>query len=214
MQNFVKTVQQIKPGGKVMLKRNENYGIPLERVIKRNRHIDMIAAELAKVCQKKKFVVLVGRNSEEFSEYAAEVCEYMKQNNSNDILYFSLKLESDEFKSLHPELTVEVNDTPALSIDELENIVKSKNKSSKMSMIVIDDLWLMATQNAYTTKKEEMEEILSKIKRLVEQEKITVLALVLLSKYASKNYSVRKELESYGNFIRWADFIVKSSSEI
>ena len=30
----------------------------------------------------------------------------------------------------------------------------------------------------------------------------------------ANNYSVRKELESYGNFIRWADFIVKSSSEI
>ena len=186
-------------GGKIMLK---------------NRPICMAPRELAEVCQRKKFVVLVGRNSEENSEYATEVCEYVKQNNSNDILCFSLKLESDEFKSVHPELTVEVNDTPALSIDELENIVKSKNKSSKMSMIVIDDLWLMATQNAYTTKKEEVEEILSKIKRLVEQEKITVLALVLLSKYASNNYSVRKELESYGNFIRWADFIVKSSSEI
>ena len=170
--------------------------------------------ELAEMCQKEKFVVLVSRNDKENSEYAAEVCEYVKQNNSNDILYFSLKLESDEFKSVHPELTVEVNDTPALSIDELENIVKSRNNSSKMSMIVIDYLWFMATQNTYTTKKEEMEEILSKIKRLVEQEKITVLALVLLSKYASNNYSVRKELESYGNFIRWVDLIVKSSSEI
>ena len=140
--------------------------------------------------------------------------KYVKQNNSNDILYFSLKLKSDEFKSLHPELTVEVNDTPALSIDELENIVKSRNNSSKMSILVIDDLWLMATQNTYTTKKEEIEEILSKIKQLVEQEKITVLALVLLSKYAPNNYSLRKELESYGNFIRWADFIVKNSSEI
>ena len=124
--------------------------------------------------------------------------KYVKQNNSNDILYFSLKLKSDEFKSLHPELTVEVNDTPALSIDELENIVKSRNNSS----------------NTYTTKKEEIEEILSKIKQLVEQEIITVLALVLLSKYAPNNYSLRKELESYGNFIRWADLIVKSSSEI
>ena len=186
-------------GGEIMLK---------------NSPICMAPRALAEVCQKKKLVVLVGRNSEENSEYAAEVCEYVKQNNSNDILYFSLKLESDEFKSLHPELTVEVNDTPALSIDELENIVKSRNNSSKMSMIVIDYLWFMATQNTYTTKKEEMEEILSKIKRLVEQEKITVLALVLLSKYASNNYSVRKELESYGNFIRWVDLIVKSSSEI
>ena len=170
--------------------------------------------ELAEVCQKKKFVVLVGRNSEENSEYAAEVCEYMKQNNSDDIWYFLLKLESDEFKSLHPELTVEVNDTPALSIDKLENTVKSRNNSSKMSMIVIDYLWLMVTQNTYTTKKEEIEEVLSKIKRLVEQEKITVLALVLLSKYAPNNHSLRKELESYGNFIQWADLIVKSSSEI
>ena len=186
-------------GGEIMLK---------------NSPICMAPRELAEVCQKKKLVVLVGRNSEENSEYAAEVCEYVKQNNSNNILYFSLKLESDEFKSLHPELTVEVNDTPALSIDELENIVKSRNNSSKMSMIVIDYLWLMATQNIYTTKKEEIEEILSKIKRLVEQEKITVLAIVLLSKYASNNHSLRKELESYGNFIQWADLIVKSSSEI
>ena len=129
-------------------------------------------------------------------------------------MYFSLKLESKEFKSIHPELTVEVNDTPALSIDELENIVKSRNNSSKMSMIVIDHLWLMGTQNTYTTKKEEVEEILSKLKRLVEQEKITVLTLVLLSKYAPNNYLLRKELESYGNFVQWADLIVESKSEI
>ena len=188
------------------MKRNE--------FIKRNGPICMTPIELAEVCQKKKFVVLLSRNDKVNSEYAAEVCEYVKQNNSNDILYFSLKLESEEFKSIHPELTVAVNDTPALSIDELENVVKSKNNSSKLSMIVIDYLWLMGTQNTYTTKKEEIEEILSKIKRLVEQEKITVLAIVLLSKYASNNHSLRKELESYGNFIQWAELIVKSSSEI
>lgn len=197
-----------------MLKRNENHGISLEKFIKRNGPICMTPIELAEVCQKKKFVVLVSRNDKENSEYAAEVCEYVKQNNSNDILYFSLKLESEEFKSIHPELTVEVNDTPALSIDELENIVKSRNNSSKMSMIVIDHLWLMGTQNTYTTKKEEVEEILSKLKRLVEQEKITALTLVLLSKYAPNNYLPRKELESYGNFIQWADLIVESKSEI
>lgn len=197
-----------------MLKRNENHGISLEKFIKRNGPICMTPIELAEVCQKKKFVVLVSRNDKENSEYAAEVCEYVKQNNSNDILYFSLKLESEEFKSIHPELTVEVNDTSALSIDELENIVKSRNNSSKMSMIVIDHLWLMGTQNTYTTKKEEVEEILSKLKRLVEQEKITALTLVLLSKYAPNNYLPRKELESYGNFIQWADLIVESKSEI
>lgn len=196
------------------MKRNENHGISLEKFIKRNGHICMTPIELAEICQKKKFVVLVSRNDKENSEYAAEVCEYVKQNNSNDILYFSLKLESEEFKSIHPELTVEVNDTPALSIDELENIVKNKNNTSKMSMVSIDYLWIMGTKNTYATKKEEVEEILSKIKRLVEQEKITVLALVLLSKYAPNSYSLRKELESYGNFMRWADRIVESRSEI
>ena len=188
------------------MKRNE--------FIKRNGPICMTPIELAEVCQKKKFVVLVSRNDKENSEYAAEVCEYVKQNNSNDILYFSSKLESEEFKSIHPELTVEVNDTPALSIDELENVVKSKKNSSKLSMIVIDYLWLMGTQNTYTTKKEEVEEILSKLKQLVEQEKITVLVLVLLSKYAPNNYSLRNESESYGNFMRWSDLIVESRSEI
>ena len=69
-------------------------------------------------------------------------------------------------------------------------------------MIAIDHLWLMGIQNTYATKKEEVEEILSKIKRLVEQEKITVLALILFSKYVPNSYALRKELESYGNFIR------------
>lgn len=58
-------------GGEIMLK---------------NKPICMVPIELAEVCQKKKFVVLVGRNSEENSEYAAEVCEYVKQNNSNDMI--------------------------------------------------------------------------------------------------------------------------------
>ena len=162
-----------------MAENQSRAGKPFGEIMMKNSPICMAPRELAEVCQKKKIVVLVSRNDKENSEYAAEVCEYVKQNNSNDILYFSLKLKSDEFKSLHPELTVEVNDTPALSIDELENIEKSRNNSSKMSMIVINDLWLMAIQNTYTTKKEEIEEILSKIKQLVEQEKITVLALVL-----------------------------------
>ena len=196
------------------MKRNESHGISLEKFIKRNGTICMTPIELAEVCQKKKFVVLVSRNDKENSEYAAEVCECVKQDNSNDILYFSLKLESEEFKSIHPELTVEVNDTPALSIDELENIVKNKNNTSKMSMVSIDHLWIMGTKNTYATKKEEVEEILSKIKRLVEQEKITVLALVLLSKYVPNNYLLRKELESYGNFLQWAYLIVESKSEI
>ena len=47
-------------GGKIMLK---------------NSPICMAPRELAEVCQKKKFVVLVSRNDKENSEYAAEVCE-------------------------------------------------------------------------------------------------------------------------------------------
>ena len=125
-----------------MAENQSRAGKPFGEIMMKNSPICMAPRELAEVCQKKKIVVLVSRNDKENSEYAAEVCEYVKQNNSNDILYFSLKLKSDEFKSLHPELTVEVNDTPALSIDELENIEKSRNNSSKMSMIVINDLYV------------------------------------------------------------------------
>ena len=44
-------------------------------IMLKNRPICMAPRELAEVCQKKKFVVLVSRNDKENSEYAAEVCE-------------------------------------------------------------------------------------------------------------------------------------------
>lgn len=140
----------------------------------------------------------------------AELCEYVNQINSDVILYFSLKAESKDFRSAFPEVVVEIDDTPAVSIEELEYKVKNRNRVSKISMVVVDHLCLMTTQNTCLSRRAQNEEILLKLKQLSVQEKISVLALLPVSRYAPTDYSIKKELETYyGDFTSWVDFIVE-----
>ena len=63
-------------GGKNNMAENQSRaGKPFGEIMMKNSPICMAPRELAEVCQKKKFVVLVSRNDKENSEYAAEVCE-------------------------------------------------------------------------------------------------------------------------------------------
>ena len=61
-------------GGKNNMAENQSRaGKPFGEIMMKNSPICMAPRELAEVCQKKKFVVLVSRNDKENSEYAAEV---------------------------------------------------------------------------------------------------------------------------------------------
>lgn len=171
---------------------------------------NMTTIELAEVCQKGNFVALVSRNDEDNTRYAAELCKDVNQIDSGVTLYFSLKEESKDFRSAFPKVLVEIDDTPAVSIEELEYKVKNKNRVSKISMIVVDHLCLMTTHNTCLSIRAQNEEILLKLKQLLVQEKISVLALLPLSRYAPIDYSIKKELETYyGDFTSWVDFIVE-----
>lgn len=77
----------------------------------------MTTMELAEVCQKGNFVALVSRNNEDNTRYDAELCKDVNQINSDVILYFSLKAESKDFRSAFPEVVVEIDDTPAVSLE-------------------------------------------------------------------------------------------------
>lgn len=89
----------------------------------------MTTIELEEVCQKGNFVALVSRNDEDNTRYAAELCKDVNQIDSGVTLYFSLKEESKDFRSAFPKVLVEIDDTPAVSIEELEYKLK-KQKSS------------------------------------------------------------------------------------
>lgn len=170
----------------------------------------MTTIELAEVCQKGNFVALVSRNDEDNTSYAVELCKDVNQINSDVILYFSLKAESKDFRSTFPGVVVEIDDTPAVSIEELEYKVKNRNRASKISMVVVDHLCLMTTHNTCLSRRVQNEEILSKLKQLSVQEKISVLALLPVSRYVPTDYSIKKELETYyGDFASWVDLVVE-----
>ena len=175
----------------------------------------MTTMELVEICKTGSVIALVSRDDEENTRYAVELCECVSQDNTEDIVYFSLKTNLEEFERAYPGALKVVDDTPAISVENLENKIESRIKSSKVSMIVIDYLALMIFHNKENSRELEFEQILSKLKLLSEQKKISILILLPLSKYAPNNYSIMKELKSYyGDVISNVDFMIPVTSEM
>ena len=188
--------------------------LSFEEFVRRSRHTYMTTLELAEKCKEKKIIALTSRDDEENTRFAVELCKCISQNNTGNILYFSLKASTEKFRSNHPELKVAVDDTAAISIETLECKLKCRNQSSKVSMIVIDCLPLMTSCDHEDFKWTDNEQLLTELKQISEQERISIIVLLPLSKYAPSNYSIQKELEIYyGDYISCVDFTVFVSSE-
>ena len=111
------------------------------------RRTCMTTMELVEICKTGRVIALASRDDEENTRYAVELCECVSRDITEDIVYFSLKRNLEEFDRAYPGVLNVVDDTPAISVENLENKIESRIKSSKVSMIVIDYLALMISHN-------------------------------------------------------------------
>ena len=79
--------------------------------------------ELVKECSTPKLIALLGRDDEENTVYAIEVCKLISKKTDRRIIYFSLKSETKELRKRFEELPFEVDDTAGLEVTWLVGIV-------------------------------------------------------------------------------------------
>lgn len=154
----------------------------------------MLEKEFAKKCKGGTMVALVGRDAEENTRCAVEICQETKE---DIIIYFSLKEIEEEFRAKYPDLQAFVLDTAAIEVEQLVEIVKEKQSISKVKLVVIDYLLLLSSRVKYETRKKEIEANVRVLKEL-SKENISLLILLPLSKYTSKGMLVVDEMRRNG----------------
>ena len=150
--------------------------------------------ELAKKCKDGTMVALVGRDDEENTRCAVEICREIKEETT---IYFSLKEIEEEFRIKYPNLQALVLDTAAIEVERLVEIVKEKQSISQIKLVVIDYLFLLSSRVEYETRKKEIGANVRVLKEL-SKENIPLLILLPLSKYTSKDMLVIDEMRRNG----------------
>ena len=152
---------------------------------------------LVRECRNPKLIALSGRNYEENTLYAIEVCKILSEESDERVLYFSLKSEKEELKKDFGLLPFEIEDTAGLEVSKLVEKVRSANETETIGLVVVDYLPLLSSQCIRKTRQEEIENMVCILKGLAE-EGIPILMLVPLSKYVPMDYSILQEFNQYG----------------
>ena len=160
------------------------------------KHIS--AKELSKKCKKGNIVALTCRDDEENTACSVEICRYISDATEAPILYFSLKEIEEAFRKKHQNLQPVIIDTAAIEVERLVEIVRKKQSTSSISLIVIDYLMLLSTRVDYGTRKEEIESSVRQLKELSVENNVPILILMPLSKYMSNDGSIVDEMGRNG----------------
>ena len=99
-----------------------------------------------------------------------------------------------------------INDTSAISIEQLKLFCNSLE--STIGLIIVDYIPLMSGEGLMKlTRQQEIEEIVSELKEFAVEQKISIIGVLPLSKYALKNVSPLWEMKQYGEVQAFADSI-------
>lgn len=164
--------------------------------------------EFTKECAGSKLIALLGRDDEENTRYAINLCKLLHEKTKRKILCFSLRTEKEVLRKRFSALPFEVDDTAGLEMAKLEEKVRKVNKAERLSLIVIDYLPLLSNQSIQTTRQEEIEDIVRRLKSLSEEIRVPILMLMPLSKYVPMDYPILQEFNQYGCIKTVIDVIV------
>lgn len=162
--------------------------------------------ELAEKCNGTNLIALAGRDEEENTAYAIKVCKCMQA--CDKIIYFSLRDDVDTFRKKNPELSVVIDDTAGLEIEELEGRIRETAEASPIGLVVIDYLQLLSNPMICKTRREEVESIVKRLKQLAEDFSLPILMILSLSKYALMDRPIIREFDQYGDIKSFIDIIV------
>ncbi len=160
--------------------------------------------ELSQECKKVNMTALLSRDDERNSECAIKLCKYMHE--TGKILYFSLRNSISNFKNKDLELPMEIDDTAGIDIEMLE--LKVHNSTICLGGVVIDYLLLMSNHSVSRTRQTEIEDIVSRLKKLSYEINVPILVLIPLSKYVPIDYPIMQEMNQYGDIKDMFDLIV------
>lgn len=124
-----------------------------------------------------------------------------RKTSEDGVLLFSLQHEKKEMWKIlqsmygQEELSkIEIDDTPAIMVERMAEIIAQKAENGAISVFVIDEVPMMTSRKNFTDRKEELRYMIGLLKKCEKKERVVIVAVIPVSKYCTEMQKMRKKM--------------------
>lgn len=81
---------------------------------------------------------------------------------------------------------IEIDDTPAIMVERMAEIIAQKAENGAISVFVIDEVPMMTSRKNFTDRKEELRYMIGLLKKCEKKERVVIVAVIPVSKYCTE----------------------------
>lgn len=164
-----------------------------------------------------KLFVIAGRPAMGKSDFTLDVVKNILKENKSVLMFNMESTKEMILKKIfnnESKLNVEnlfINDNGGIAINEIIEICRETKKQNNLELIIIDYLQLIRITKSLNTRKEEIDEIVKKIKELTEEMNIPIILISELSRSLEIRKDKRPTLDDFNDsvsVVEFADVIV------
>ena len=128
-----------------------------------------------------------------------------RKTSEDGVLLFSLQHEKKEMWKIlqsmygQEELSkIEIDDTPAIMVERMAEIIAQKAENGAISVFVIDEVPMMTSRKNFTDRKEELRYMIGLLKKCEKKERVVIVAVIPVSKYCTEMQKKKEVSTCYG----------------
>ena len=134
---------------------------------------------------------------------ASELC-----NEQKSVLYCLLEMDKEKLAQKHYDSRIVVDDTPCQSVEHIRTTIhENRENSFSISIVIVDYLQLMNASCNYKDRAKDLYHILLDLKKLAEDDNISVIVTSQLSRKADMRKNHRPIIEDLIVYDGWKDIV-------
>ena len=128
-----------------------------------------------------------------------------RKTSEDGVLLFSLQHEKKEMWKIlqsmygQEELSkIEIDDTPAMMVERMAEIIAQKAENGAISVFVIDEVPMMTSRKTFADRKEELRYMIGLLGNCEKKEHVVIVAVIPVSKYCTEMQKKKEVSTCYG----------------
>ena len=128
-----------------------------------------------------------------------------RKTSEDGVLLFSLQHEKKEMWKIlqsmygQEELSkIEIDDTPAMMVERMAEIIAQKAENGAISVFVIDEVPMMTSRKNFADRQEELRYMIGLLGNCEKKEHVVIVAVIPVSKYCTEMQKKKEVSTCYG----------------
>lgn len=128
-----------------------------------------------------------------------------RKNSRDGVLLFSMQHERKAMEKILQSMygqeklsRIEIDDTPAMPVERMTEIIAQKAENGAISVFVIDEVPMMTSRKNFADRKEELRYMVGLLKNCEKKEHVVIIAVIPASKYCTEMQKKKEVSTCYG----------------